>query len=75
MAKKKKSVGYVIGQIFKWIGIALLAGLAVAVICYFAVPDFKTWVNNSWQDLKFQIENGKEVVGETVEAVKRLAIR
>ena len=75
MAKKKNSAGYVIGQIFKWLGIGLLIGAIVAVICYFTVAEFKTFVNNSWEDLKFQIENGKEVAGEAVEAVKRLAIR
>ena len=72
---KKKSVGYIIGQVFKWLGIALLVGLVVAVICYFAVPEFKTFINNSWEDLKFQIENGKEVVEESAEAVKRLLIK
>ena len=71
MAKKKRGAGYVIGQIFKWLGITLLVGAVVAVICYFAVPDFKTFINNSWEDLKFQIENGKE----TAEAVKQLVIR
>lgn len=72
MAKKKKSV---VGQVFKWIGITLLVGLVVAVICYFAVPEFKTFINNSWQDLKTQIENGKETADSTLEAVKHLVIR
>lgn len=67
MAKKRN----VAKTVFKAIGITLLIGLAVAVICYFAVPEFKTWVNNSWEDLKFQIENSKE----TTEAVKRLVIK
>lgn len=71
MAKKKN----VVGEVFKWIGIVLCVALVVAVICYFAVPEFKTFINNSWEDLKFQIENGKEVVDETTEAMKRLVIR
>lgn len=71
MAKKKG----IVGKIFKGIGIALLVGLVVAVICYFAVPEFKTLVNNSWQDLKTQIENNKEATEGAVEAVKHLVIR
>ena len=71
MAKKKN----VVGEVFKWIGSVLCVALVVAVVCYFTVPEFKTFVNNSWEDLKFQIENGKEVVEETTEAVKRLVIR
>ena len=71
MAKKKS----VVGKIFKGIGVALLVALGVAVICYFAVPEFKTLVNDSWQDLKTQIENGKEAADGAVEAMKHLVIR
>ena len=72
MAKKKKSV---VGQVFKWIGITLLVGLVVAVVCYFAIPEFKTFINNSWQDLKTQIENGKEATDGALEAAKHLIVK
>ena len=62
-------------KVFKGIGIALLIGLVVGVICYFAVPEFQTFVNNSWTDLKNKFAENKEAVDETVEAVKRLIVK
>lgn len=72
MSRKKESVWK---KVFKGIGIALAIGLVVGVICYFAVPEFQTFINDSWQDLKNQIENNKETVDEAVEAAKHLVIR
>lgn len=59
MAKRKKGAGYVVGQVFKWLGIALFVAAVAGVICYFAIPDFKVWVQNSWTDLKNQIGNNQ----------------
>lgn len=63
MAKKKN----VAKNVFKGIGITLLIALGVAVICYFAVPEFKEFINNAFTN--------KETADGALEAVKRLVIR
>ena len=63
MAKKKN----VAAKVFKGIGITLLIALGVAVICYFAVPEFKELINNAFTN--------KETADGALEAVKHLVIR
>lgn len=64
MARKKSNAT----KVFKGIGIALLIALGVAVVCYFAVPEFKDLINNAFTD-------NKEATEGAVEAVKHLVIR
>jgi len=52
--KKKKVNGW---KIFgKCLGWGLLIAVVAGVICYFAVPEFQTFINNSWQDLTNKIQ-------------------
>ena len=75
MSKKKKNVAK---TVFKLIGIASIVAIVVGVICYFKVPEFQTYINNSWQDFVTKVKElfgNKESVDETVEAAKHLFIR
>lgn len=57
MAKKYKKKGGFWGKFFKVIGATLLIGAVVVTICYFTVPAVKEFINNSWQDITFQIKH------------------
>ena len=60
MAKKKqpKKKGMsTAGKVCAWIFGILATLVVVGVICYFAVPEFQTYVNNTWQDLTTKIQN------------------
>ena len=57
MAKNYKKKSGFLGKFFKALGVILLIGAVVVTICYFTVPEVKEFINNSWQDITFQIKH------------------
>ena len=76
MANYRRKKGSVVGKIFAGIGIALLIALVVAVICYFANPDFKVAVNNGFQEIGNFFKNmGNKAETETTTSAYKMIIR